>query len=335
MYRRSGKVLLGRLTATRSITYKLPTIATLETIKSKNQDFKGLFSNHTIDELWFGRGTQLVSGLNHSLEQSSAEATETTEQTEVHGNNLLELVAQTIRKPELYGVYAYSSLLYNLQFFLESLKEGSTEIIKSQPNDLLKSPITQFINVPTDELLSEWISSSFGSIEEFRTLFLNSAAGIKGDGMVWLVAESTDGSSTERQEVRFTKLSIVNTYNTGVVDDSLRSGQWSRLQQQKKHKLAQTKEQQGEEIEEVKIVESDIDRLTLGTAQEAEYNKLYHGKQLLPVLAIDASMRNYVLDYGVYGKQQYLNNVWECIDWDVVLKRLPERTKVNMPTDIL
>ncbi|ODV78510.1 Mn-superoxide dismutase [Suhomyces tanzawaensis NRRL Y-17324] len=305
------------LLSQRNVSFSLPTISTLETVKSTQQDFKGLFSSETVNELWFKRGQQLVEGLNQSLEQASASSSES------QSNNLLDIIAQTIQKPEHYGIYSYGSLLYNLQFFLESLKENSAEVklSQSEPKDLLKTGNTTFGNIPADENLKSWLIDSFGSIEEFRNLLLNSAKAIKGDGLVWLVAESNLSQNILKQSPSITEpgttkdpvynnLAIVNTYNAGVVDDSLRSGQVNRLKLQKEANL-----------------QLEIDRLTLGTAEEAEFNTLYNDKKLLPVLAIDGSMRNYLLDYGVYGKQQYLENVWECIDWDVVSKRLPVRTK--------
>lgn len=337
MYRvaRVARPTIGSVSFSRSISYKLPTILALDSVKSKNQDFQGLFSAEAIDQLWYQRGAGLIDGLNQLLAKTSSE--DGSDSTAVAAGNLQGLIAQTIRKPELYGVYAYSAQLYNLQFFFEGLKESSETPRQSLPNDLLRSPKTTFSNEPHDDVLREWIIESLGSIAEFRTLLLNSAKGIKGDGTAWLVAESKEGqwAASEKHTLEFTNLAVVNTYNTGVVDDSLRSGQLSRLQQQKQAKEAQLKEQGSSEVtEELKEIESEIERLALGTVEEAEFSKLYHGKKLLPVLAIDASMRNYLFDYGVYGKQQYLENVWECIDWDVVARRLPKKTVMPMPAMI-
>ena len=356
MYR--NRILIKRATtllnAQRSVSYKLPTINTLETLKSTSQDFSGLFSNKTVDELWFKRGEQLVEGLNQSLEQANG-ASNGSQSPDTQSNNLLDLVSQTIHKPELFGIYSYASLLYNLQFFMESLKEGTkgkAEIKFGVPSDLLKTPTESYTNLPSNDELRDWIVDSFGSIEEFRTLLLNSAMGIKGDGIVWLVAESNLSQSILKnspsitepgatKEAIYNNLAIVNTYNTGIVDDSIRSGQINRLKLQKDAKIVslKNKKRQRENIneldqqeldviqQEIESLEQEIDHLTLGTTEEAEFNTLYNDKKLLPLLAIDGSMRNYLLDYGVFGKQSYLDNVWECIDWDIVGRRMPERTK--------
>jgi len=338
MYRVANRgVVAGRYLQRRLLSFNLPTISQLETLKSTEQDFQGLWSNRTVNELWFKRGEQLISGLNGSIEQSNVSDSTTS-------SNLPELISQTINHPELYGVYAYSALLYNLQFSLESLKQNTNGTFGvSGPEELLKTPTDEFSNIPQNDKLVSWINHSFGSIVEFRTLLLNSAKAIKGDGYVWLVAESNLSQSvlrnspniaepgTSKQPI-YSNLAIVNTYNVGVVEDSIRSGQMNRLKQQKDAKLAALKQKQKQRQEEQELVEEieeekQGDNLTLGSVEEAEFNSLYNDKKLLPLLAIDASQRAYLLDYGVFGKQQYLDNVWECIDWDIVANRLPERTK--------
>ncbi|KAK6201493.1 Manganese/iron superoxide dismutase [Scheffersomyces amazonensis] len=338
----------------RYLTYRLSRLPALEAIQSKKSDFKGLFSNKAINEVWFNRGEQLVDGLNQSIEQTFV-----TDGEHSLPNNLPDLISSTIHKPEFYGVYCYSTLLYNLQFFMENIRPSENsahKITKADSNSLLASPLTEFNNEPRDEL-KKWINDSFGSLREFRTLLLNSAKGIKGDGVTWLVAESNisqtainNGGTKSGRGPQFVNLRVVNTYNTGYVDDSVRSGQVNRLKQQKKVREAslkakqleiQEKEQQQQQqqqqqespskseqsIVKQETVEESIDELTLGTIEEAELNVLFNDKKLVPLLAIDASPRTYLLDYGVFGKQNYLDNVWECIDWDVVAQRAPQRTQ--------
>ncbi|KAK6462289.1 Manganese/iron superoxide dismutase [Scheffersomyces coipomensis] len=347
----------------RFISFRLPNIQSLETVKSQQSDFEGLFSNNSVNELWFKRGQSLVDGLNQSLEHSNVNSSG----TEVP-NNLTDLISSTIQKPEYYGIYCYSSLLYNLQFFVENLRPSETTIHKvdqADPNALLANPVFEFVNQPQDEDLKRWIIDSFGSVIEFRTLLLNSAKGIKGDGITWLVAESNNSQSTinnnfqggkASREPQYVNLKVINTYNTGFVDDSIRSGQVNRLRQQKSARLAALRSKQLERqekennekdsttttttttestttseektiISEIEEIDEKIDELTLGSTEDADLNTLYNDKKLLPLLAIDSSPRNYLLDYGVFGKQNYLDNVWECIDWDVVAKRTPTRTQ--------
>lgn len=131
----------------------------------------------------------------------------------------------------------------------------------------------------------------------------------------------------------FHNLAIVVTYNGGTIDDSERSGQIKRMKSMLQGEIedgAKVEEEleEGEAQQEKSINESDVaGALKLGTVEEAELETSYLNKKLIPALSIDASPRTYLLDYGVFGKQKYLENCWECIDWDVVLRRLPKRSK--------
>lgn len=326
----------------RSVSYILPTIPLLETLRSTNQNFDGLYSNKSVDELWFSRGQAIVSRLNSQLEENKVADPPA---------DLNQLISVTFNKPALEGVYAQASMLHNLQFCLESLKpvggdNAQTRVYKPDVLALLQTPsiATQFSNEPRDEALVEWIVDSFGSVAEFRTLLLNSAKSINGDGVTWLVAQATYPESSLRNgsssDLSYEKLAVMNTYNAGIVDDSVRSGQVTKVKQQKaakeaalKRKQEERREAEGLPVEEEELTTSSQDSLVLGTVEEAEEALLYLGKKLVPLLAIDASMRAYLRDYGVYGKQQYLDNLWDCIDWSVVANRTPRRFKPSVVFD--
>ncbi|KAG7663047.1 uncharacterized protein J8A68_003429 [[Candida] subhashii] len=47
--------------------------------------------------------------------------------------------------------------------------------------------------------------------------------------------------------------------------------------------------------------------------RERDYN--------LPILAISFWDQSYIKDYGLGGKKEYLERVWDCIDWNVINKR--------------
>lgn len=339
----------------RSVSYTLPAIPALDNLKISKGEYKGLLSNKAVNELWFERGGKIVEDLNKLLERKSITAPA----------DLNELITLTFNKPDLQDIYTQASSLHNLQFAFESIRpnedpESQAYVKVCNVDDLLKAPsiAESFPNEPTDPELIDWITSSFGSVSEFRTLLLNSANSIKGDGMVWLVAQAAYSESTLKrnylglnnpQEFKYSNLAVMNTYNAGIVDDSLRSGQITKLKQQKEAKIASLRKK----IEEKKSVadgaastleeegmlntlESDAanqNDFTLGTLEEAEAATLFSDRKLLPLLAIDASMRNYLIDYGVFGKQQYLENLWNCIDWDVVLQRAPTRFKKSFEMD--
>ncbi|KAI5963386.1 hypothetical protein KGF57_001264 [Candida theae] len=312
-----------------STSFSLPINKTLEVLKATDANFEGLFSHSALDQLWFKQGNQLIQNLNQHLIQAS--------NLEDKAYTLPELVAATINKPELYHIHKNASKLHNLHQFFENLRplqsSAPFEITRPSASSLLETPNGgNFGNTPTDEVLLDWINHSFGSVVEFRTLLINTAKAIKGDGSVWLVAESTVGQNYLNRGSAFSgftstpafhNLAIVVTYNGGTVDDSERSGQIRRM----KSVLEGEATENEEERDVTSKDDGSNDALKLGTAEQADLESSYLNKKLIPALTIDASPRNYLVDYGVFGKQKYLENCWECIDWDVVLRRLPPRSK--------
>ncbi|CAX42701.1 mitochondrial ribosomal protein precursor, small subunit [Candida dubliniensis CD36] len=339
MIRRSSLIFTRSI----STSFSLPVNKTLEIFKATNANFEGLFTNNAINQLWFQRGQQLVQNLNQHLAQTNNGllSDTNTSGTNDNGNenivnySLNEIVSITMNKPELFHIHKNATNLYNLQFFFENirqLEQQPQEIIPSGPEVLLKTPKDQFKNVPSDKELVDWIEHSFGSIQELRNLIINSAKGIKGDGTVWLVAESTMSenylSKSNFSSPLFHNLAIVNTYNGGMIDDSERSGQLRRMKSVLQQQQQQEEEEEGEgKSTENKQKNNSTSEFELGSVEQAELETAFHNKRLVPALAIDVSPRNYLIDYGAYGKQQYLENVWECIDWDIVLRRLPPRSK--------
>lgn len=335
MFPASRTLRASSVVARRHASYLLPTIPVLETLRSTDKDFGGLYSNKILNEVWFQRGQHIVDRLNSKLEEKKVSNPPA---------DLNELIAATFGKPELAQVCSYASMLHNLQFCLESLAPSETDSFsgeKPTASALLQTPsiATKFANEPKDEL-REWIEDSFGSLAEFRTLLLNSAAGIKGDGVTWLVAQASYAESSLRDagDVSYNTLAVMNTYNAGIVDDSIRSGQVTKLRQQQaaKEEAVRRKNEERREIEGA-AAEEEAPRqqndLVLGTVAEAEDALLFSDRKLVPLLAVDASMRAYLGDYGVFGKQQYLNNVWDRVNWDVVARRAPRRFKPSVVFD--
>lgn len=318
----------------RFASYSLPQVKTLDNLRLANKDFGGLFSSGAVNELWYKRGGELVACLNQLMEDNSVAE---------RPADMRQLVAQTFNKPALLGVHAYAAMLHNLQFFVELLKPddaaaAARKVRQCGPEELLKTPrlAATFANEPTDPQLRDWIISSFGLIAEFRTLLLNSAKSIKGDGSVWLVAQAFYSEKTiKRDQNQYSTLAVMNTYGSGTVNDALRSGQMAKMRHQQEAKAEYRRQQAADAADAADAAEGAEaaagapaeNELELGTVEEAEEATLYLDKNLVPLLAIDASPRTYLLDYGVFGKQVYLDNVWDTIDWSVVGGRAPPRLK--------
>lgn len=56
--------------------------------------------------------------------------------------------------------------------------------------------------------------------------------------------------------------------------------------------------------------------------KRASGEEVIEDEQYLPILAINYWDYVYVEDYGVTGKNEYLNNLWDHLNWDVINKRL-------------
>lgn len=312
-------------------SYSLSKSSNLEELRLNSSDFKGLFKYSTLNELYFQRGEKIVNELNLQLIENKISPP----------SSLNELIKLTINKPELIKIYNNATSLQNLNFFFENLKESndySFPIINS--DEILKSPILEDLEEVNntfniDKELKDWIIQSFGSILQFKVLLLNSAHSINGNGITWLISqprndESLKFSSFSSNFGNKDKLSIVNTYNNGTIDDSLRSNQLYKNQKQKELKENLKLEKQSEQPE---IVEEEFNPI-LGSIEEAEFQNLFNEKSIIPLLAIDASPRNYLKDYGVFGKQKYLENVWNCINWDIVKQRTPKKDSQNFSFDL-
>ena len=66
-----------------------------------------------------------------------------------------------------------------------------------------------------------------------------------------------------------------------------------------------------------------VDELTLDNLNKVKELAQNGEKDFtLPLLAINVWDVAFIQDYGTTGRADYLANVWECINWDIVNKRL-------------
>ncbi|PRT57022.1 Putative 37S ribosomal protein S26A, mitochondrial [Wickerhamiella sorbophila] len=60
-----------------------------------------------------------------------------------------------------------------------------------------------------------------------------------------------------------------------------------------------------------------------GSIAELDQSRI---KSFAPILCINAWEHVYLHDYGVAGKREYLRNLFDCLDWKVIISRLPARS---------
>lgn len=284
---------------------------TLEHLNS-GSGLKGLFSAKGLDNAWFSRAEHYTNKLNlitNGIEETPLE----------------KLIYENAKSGVKRNIVNYATLLYNLKFAFSTLHGCPKELPDSSGIDvrqLLKTPelSLKYANEPLDtgnEKLHSALVSSFGSVVEFRTLLLNSNNAISGDGFTWLVARRITSQDFDSQKLEFDRLFILNTYNAGSPFNFNKKGHIDELNTQY--------ERANKELNEN---EENVNQpLRSKSVEEARQTEAFKDTEYLPLLAIDASPKAWLYDYGPYGKQIYLDRVWESIEWDLVESRLPEKSQ--------
>lgn len=285
---------------------------------NRDAPLEGLLSQKGLQMAWFDRAEYYTSKLNHYTKNNP-------ELQEMSLESILSSYSKSANKKD---ILTYASLLYNLQFSMSSLQGNQRSLLKEnekpKADALLKTPDSSinFANEPItsgNNILQTELETSFGSIVEFRTLLLNSSLAVSGDGFTWLLARkyknAYSNNNPSTSETLFDKLFIMNTYNAGSPFNFNNGGMMDNL---KKEYLNKLKQQGIEPI--IKNPElSDIERAKQTAFDDTVY---------IPLLAIDASPKAWLNDYGVFGKQEYLERVWESINWKSVETRLPKKSSI-------
>lgn len=272
----------------------------------------------------------------------SAQLTSTIKGNEVLQNKSLEeLIYECGMSSSKRNIGNYASLLYNLDFAVSSLKGCQMDLPENKPTRdvLLENPdlslnFNNEPNVTGNTQLQDAIETSFGSMVQFRTLLLNSNLSISGDGFTWLVARiykpKIQSMSTQvTGEIKFDELFVFNTYNAGSPFTMNKSNIMNNLE--KEYKRLEN-ERNSKEDESVTPSKSNTNN---NNTPSSYYNEILSYDEVkniaindttyVPLFAIDASPKMWLHDYGVFGKKEYLNRIWNSIDWNVVENRLPQK----------
>lgn len=138
---------------------------------------------------------------------------------------------------------------------------------------------------PSRYLMERLADQDFTTLEEFREEFLLLADSMLGQGWVFLV-ERADKS-----------LGLVRCHNDGTPYFYGKN---------------QSLDLNGA------VDEASFEALSALKSRAARNDRDFN----LPVLGVNCWDHAYVNDYGVVGKADYLASFWDCINWDVINKRL-------------
>lgn len=290
--------------------YTTPQIPHIDRLRSSG--IPGLLSAEGLDNAYYRRAEVYCYGLNKEISKSGLAA-----------HDLDVIIKEYSKSPSKINLYNSASLLNNIEFAISSLGGVRDEVSlppKATSQSLLENPdiSTEVINSPPEGDFQDWIKHSFGSVLEFKTLLLNSANAINGDGFTWLVARKPKRSlylDDSQQKNEYDGLFVLNTYNAGNPNNSLRFGQITEIT--KKLQDLKNKTHSGSRVSTSSIL----------PLLEAKEVAMFDDIEYKPILAIDASPKAWLHDYGVYGKKQYLEQTWKALDWDIILRRVPTRAE--------
>lgn len=137
-----------------------------------------------------------------------------------------------------------------------------------------------------------YLPYTFASPEALKTEMLATANAMFGNGWVWLVLDS-------KRYIR-----VLCTYNAGTPFGSGHRRQDTDMN---------TMQRLGTSVEEL-------------TAATREATKGPINSWATPLLNIKVWEHAWLEDYGVNGKNEYLERVWDAINWEVVGSRTPVNT---------
>jgi Fe-Mn family superoxide dismutase len=276
----------------------VPKFAALEAFQEKG--IPGLLSPEAFQQAYVARSTLLADKLNKAIHRHS-----------IQSADLDSLVSQHAKSATKRDIFNNASLLRNISFAMSSLGDarGSQTTVppRAGPQSLLQTPslsIEVDNHPPQHDKFDRAVGSSFGSLLELKTLLIESSYAINGDGFTWLVAVQPESTLLGKNNASFESLAVLNTYNAGHPENSDRFGQLTNISKENKVQ--------------------EMTKRILPTVEDAQRESSNIGRTYYPLLCVDVSPKVWLHDYGVYGKRQYLEQYWRSIDWETVLKRLPE-----------
>ncbi|KAG9294074.1 hypothetical protein G9A89_001315 [Geosiphon pyriformis] len=197
--------------------------------------------------------------------------------------SIIDIIERTSKEPSQSVVFNYASQAFNNDFFLQALLED--------PKD-------------TNYRSLQRIEKTFGSMKQFQDLFKDHAMGIFGSGWTWLV------------QSEYTRLHIINSYNAGTALDTTRTQEYEPNYETSSFFTSRTQNFKREISDSHSTQKKRI--LAPSAIPSAPPPNLGH---FTPLLVLNVWEHAYLTDYGVNGKEKYIDNFWKCVDWDMVDRR--------------
>ncbi|PKI83601.1 hypothetical protein MVES_002671 [Malassezia vespertilionis] len=238
-------------------------------------------SKRTASLLW----TQWQAGL---LQRLNDEVKGTPNATE----SVVETVLSTARDRSKVLAFNSASLALNNSFFLTGLVPKSR-----QPNADYAQPSTHAGVVPTfyGKTLATAIADQYGSLPQLKLAFASAAMGTVSNGYIWLVKDEHG------------RLGIVPTFGAGTV---LVHQRQQRMPQGLEGSVQDGQQEEATDTKEEPRTPSRFDSLAHASGSGVL------GDQLYPLFCVSIFEHAWLGDYGFWGKERYLTNFWECVNWE-------------------
>ncbi|KAL7628627.1 hypothetical protein AAE478_000142 [Parahypoxylon ruwenzoriense] len=237
----------------------------------------GLLSEGGFDLAWTQYMDLIIGKLNALTYGTDFEQAET-----------LTIIKATAREPSQASIFNYASMAHNNAMFFDKLvnvnllgTSGQDRIPPGLAHDLIKQ---------------------FSSIETLRLEFIATASAMFGPGFVWLVknAQSPD-------------MRILTTYLAGT---PYTAGHWRR----------QGVDMNVQGFDSQDTVRGWLERTKTGAGADTGSKFVLQnqtapgGTDVIPLLCLNTWEHVWLRDYGIGakgigGKEQFVQNWWECIDW--------------------
>ncbi|KAI3329465.1 manganese and iron superoxide dismutase [Xylariaceae sp. AK1471] len=244
--------------------------------------------------------------------------------TEYESQTPLTILKSTARDSSQAALFNYASMAFNNHFFFTQLtnlqtmyeQKAAHSARQTEPAETQDDATSTAadahapdqVEVETSEKrippkLKVELERYFSSIETLRREFLTTAMAMFGPGFVWLV------KNANTQDLR-----ILTTYLAG---SPFTAAHWRR---------------QGTDFNtttgDVSTVTSFFDRTQTGAGNSGGRfaPQAPGGTDVIPLLCLNTWEHVWLLDYGIRGKGDYVQQWWETIDWNKVEgKAIPRR----------
>ncbi|CAG8617867.1 13140_t:CDS:2 [Dentiscutata erythropus] len=206
-----------------------------------------------------------------------------TSDTEFSDYTIYEIITKTAQEPSKALIFNYASQAWNNDFFLQGLT-------------------TKGVTSP-ETFLHERIKQTFGSISDFKTHFKNMALGLFGSGWTWQVTINIKAaqSGTTLDTTRLQEKDP-NNHPTSLLSSPFLTT------------ASQTSSQFAQNASSSKPVPPPSIALNLVDPPP-------HKSKFTPLLCLNVWEHAYLKDFGIHGKETYVDQFWECVDWAVVHNR--------------